>query len=124
MTNYPEGDPAFRGSSAITHEPVVEEERASPVPDSRSLRRPLPLALTATLLAIAGLAVVAGVAVGWQYVIPFAVLAGLVLFFFGFHRAQEAAGATESIPHLGFDEQSEPAEGGAHEDTESSSGRR
>jgi Flp pilus assembly protein TadB len=104
MSPKAQGDPAFRGSRAITHEPVIEEERPSPLPDARSLKRPFPWALGATFLAIAAVAVVAGLSVGWQYAIPFAVLAGLILFFVGFHRAQRLT-SSESVPRLDFDQQ-------------------
>jgi hypothetical protein len=99
-----EGDPAFRGSGAITHEPVIEDERPSPLPDSENLRRPFPWAVGATLLAIAVVAVVAGVAVGWQYMIPFAVLAVLILAFLAFNRAHRLT-SDDSVPRVDFDRQ-------------------
>jgi Flp pilus assembly protein TadB len=104
MTRKLEGDPAFRGSGAITHEPVIEDERASPLPGADNLRRPFPWAVAATLLVFAGVAVVAGLAVGWQYAIPFVVLAALILVFLAFNRAHRLTD-DDSVPRLDFDKQ-------------------
>jgi hypothetical protein len=82
----PVGDPAFAGSDAITHEPVVEEERAELAHPER-LRGPFPWAVGAMVVAFVALAVLAGVAVGAQYAIPFVVLGALILGFVLFHRA-------------------------------------
>jgi hypothetical protein len=142
------GDPAFAGDDRITHEPVIEQDRESPVPDSDTLRRPFPWAVIATVLVVLGVAIVAGASVGWQYAIPFAVLGALIGVFLGVHRAQgrmatvdypegraedaAAADAENPVPHLGFDEETQlgasseqsDAERAAHADVERSPGRR
>ena len=56
--DQPVGDPAFAGDERITHEPVVEEERASALPASPA-RRPFPWAIAAVVVAFAVAAVVA-----------------------------------------------------------------
>lgn len=75
------GDPAFEGSDAITHEPVVEEERASPLPDPDSLRHPFPWAVGAVVVALAVAAVIAGAAAGWLFAIPILIVDAIVLAF-------------------------------------------
>jgi hypothetical protein len=85
----PVGDPAFRDDpGAITHAPIREEERgAAGRPNGSSAGRLDPRDAQTYVwpfaaIVLVGLAVVAGVAAGWAYAIPFAVLAGLAGFFF------------------------------------------
>ena len=131
------GDPAFAGDDRITHEPVVEEERPSPLPggDGDGLRRPFPWAVMGIALAFAVAAVVAGIAAGGAYVIPFVVVAALVIGFVVSHRAYARSrpdSDSAAIPNVDFDaetplgasaEQSD-AERQAHADPEPSTGRR
>lgn len=133
------GDPAFAGDDRITHEPVVEEERPSPLPgggrDGDALRRPFPWAVAGVVLAFAVAAAVAGVAVGAVYVIPFVVVAALVLGFIVSHREyarRQPDSDRAPIPTVDFapdtplgatDEKSD-AERQAHSDPEPSTGRR
>lgn len=146
-SEQPRGDPSFQGDERITHEPVVEQERESPLPEREVLRRPFPWAVTAVVLAFAGTATVAVVAAGGSYVIPFLVVAGLTVGFVVTHwllsrrstarypegRAQDlaAADSEDSVPSMGFDErtalgasseQSE-SERAAHADPNQSTGR-
>lgn len=84
------GDPAFRDDDAITHAPIREDERGEGADDRgsrvdpRSVETYLWPGLAAVVVA---LAVVAGVTAGWAYAIPFAVVAGLAILFFGTHGA-------------------------------------
>ena len=133
------GDPAFAGDDRITHEPGVEEERASPLPggdrDGDALRRPFPWAVMGIALAFAVAAAVAGLAAGAEYVIPFVVVAALVIGFVVSHwlytRNRPDSDSTP-IPNVDFDsdtplgattEQSD-AERQAHADPEPSTGQR
>jgi hypothetical protein len=75
------GDPAFEGSDAVTHAPVIEEERFASSPGLAPLKRPFPWVMVAIAAGLAGVAVIAGAAAGWSYTVPFAVLAVLVLGF-------------------------------------------
>jgi heme A synthase len=84
-TDTRRGDPAFAGDDRITHEPVVEEERESPLPDGETVRSPFPWAIGLVALAFVAAGVVAGAAAGWAYTIPFAVVGVLV---FGFALTQ------------------------------------
>jgi hypothetical protein len=77
-TDTRQGDPAYAGDDRITHEPVVEERRESPLPDGESLRRPFPWAVGFVALAFVAAGVLAGAAAGWSYTIPFAVVGVLV----------------------------------------------
>jgi hypothetical protein len=99
------GDPAFAGSSAITHEPVVEEDRPT-IADNEGLRRPFPWIVVFTFAAIAGLALVAGLAAGWAYAIPFVVVAALVAAFIGALRGRRTAPADSesAVPSIDLDE--------------------
>ncbi|HVE69657.1 MAG TPA: hypothetical protein VNB64_13865 [Solirubrobacteraceae bacterium] len=133
------GDPAFAGDDRITHEPVVEEERASPLPggdrEGGALRRPFPWAVMGIALAFAVAAVVAGIDAGGEYVIPFVVVAALVIGFVVSHwlyTRNRPDSDSDPIPNLNFDadtplgatsEQSD-AEHQAHADPEPSTGRR
>jgi hypothetical protein len=144
----PVGDPAFRRSSTITHEPVIEEERESPLPDPAVATRPVPRAVTLVALASLATAVIAGASAGWEYTIPFALLAALLLGFAMTHwalgrraTAERPAGGAEDaaardadnpLPHFGFDDETAlgasaeqaGAEGQAHADMERGPGRR
>jgi hypothetical protein len=117
------GDPAFAGSDQVnvTNAPIDERERGGGS-EHASLRRPFPWAMGILAVALVALAVVAMVAVGAQYGIPFLVLALLFGIFFGTHRllalrktrsyggeAQDrsADDGDDPIPHFGFDEQSQ-----------------
>src|SRR4051812_29408732 len=91
-----QGDPAFREreDAGITQEPIREDERGggrAPYGSSLSERADPRSAETyvwpLALVALLGLTVVAGLTAGWAYAIPFAVFAGLALFFFGSHGA-------------------------------------
>jgi hypothetical protein len=79
------GDPAFAGDDRITHEPVVEEQRESPLPDGEALSSPFPWAIGLVALTFVVAGVLAGAAAGWAYTIPFAVVGVLV---FGFALTQ------------------------------------
>jgi hypothetical protein len=130
-----QGDPAFTGDDRITHEPVVEEERASPLPDAEGLRRPFPFAVVAVAVAFAVAALVSGLAAGAAYAIPFAVVAAIVIGFVVTNRQLSRNRSDDSddpIPNVNFDaetplgatgEQSD-AERQAHADPEPSTGQR
>lgn len=132
----PQGDPAFAGDDRITHEPVVEEERASPLPGGEGgLRRPFPWAVMGVVLAFAVAAVLAGIAAGAEYVIPFVVIAAIVVGFLVSHRAlsrNRTGDSNDPIPSVDFDSQTplgasdeqSDAERQAHADPEPSTGQR
>jgi hypothetical protein len=125
-----QGDPAFAGDDRITHEPVVEEARQSPLPD-----RPFPWAVAGVALAFAVAAIVSGIAAGAVYAIPFVLVAAIVIGFVVTHRGVSrnlSDDSDEPIPNLNFDsetplgataEQSD-AERQAHSDPEPSTGQR
>ena len=90
------GDPAFRDRDdvGITQAPIREEERggARNGDPRRRTERVDPRSAETYVwpfaaVSLIGLAVVAGLAAGWAYAIPFAVFAGLALVFFGGHGA-------------------------------------
>src|SRR4051794_5476528 len=89
-SRQPVGDPAFRDNPRpITHEPIREEERgAGRAPYGSSLgergdpRDAQTYVWPFAAIVLVGLAIVAGVAAGWAYAIPFAVFAGVAAFFF------------------------------------------
>lgn len=88
----PVGDPAFRDDpGAITHEPIREDERGSEQGSPRGARVDPTRAQTYVwpfaAIVLAGLAIVAGLAAGWAYAIPFAVFAALAAVFFLGHGA-------------------------------------
>jgi hypothetical protein len=126
------GDPAFRDDpGAITHEPIREEERGrsrgpngSSVADRVDPGDPQTYVWPFAAIVLVGLAVVAGVAAGWAYAIPFAVFAGVAAFFFlsqgalarlrqhrhgGVEGARQAVvkDSDESIPSTDFGERAE-----------------
>jgi hypothetical protein len=132
MASQPErrGDPAFAGDDRITHEPVVEEERESPLPS-----RPFSWAVAGVVLAFAIAAVVAGVAAGAVYVIPFAVLGAIAVGFVVSHRQisrNRRDDSSDPIPNLDFEadtplgatDESSDAERQAHADPGGSTGQR
>jgi hypothetical protein len=108
-----------------TNAPITEEERAVTREREEALRRPFPWLMVGGMLALAGVAVVAGAMAGWRYLIPFALLALIIGVFVGTHRllgamqtrrysrgagpAEEKAPSDEDdpVPHLGFDEKSQ-----------------
>ena len=101
-----QGDPAFAGDDRITHEPVVEEQRLSPLPGGDGGPRPFPVGATVVALAFAVAAVVAGIAAGGSYTVPFLVLAGLIVGFALLHRAIAAGrsgGSDDPVPNIDFD---------------------
>jgi hypothetical protein len=109
------GDPAFAGDDRITHEPVVEEDRPSPLPDPESLRRPFPWAIVAVVLGFAACAVVAGSSAGWAFGVPFGVVAVLAGAFFGTHWSMgraHPADSRDSVPKVRFDEDDASRPGG------------
>ena len=128
-------DPAFAGDERITHEPVVEEERPSPLPSGERLRRPFPWAVAGVAGAFAVTAVVAGVLAGGAYTIPFAVVAALAIGSVVFHwlvARNRSDDSDDPVPTLSFDadtplgatdEQSD-AQRAAHADPGPSTGRR
>jgi hypothetical protein len=88
-SRQPVGAPAFRDDpGAITHEPIREEERGAGRASGSSLgervdpRDAQTYVWPFAAIVLVGLAVVAGVAAGWAYAIPFAVFAALAVFFF------------------------------------------
>jgi hypothetical protein len=94
------GDPAFQGSDAITHEPVVEEQRPSP---SVGPRRAMTKILLGALVVLVALAVLAGATAGWAYTIPFAIVAALMVMFVAVHsRPRDDQDST--VPNVGFEE--------------------
>src|SRR5688500_386231 len=130
----PQGDPAFAGDDRITHEPIVEEQRQSPLPDADGLRRPFPWAVAGVALAFGVAAVVSALAAGAVYAIPFVVIAAIVIGFVVSHRQlsrNRSDDADDPIPNVDFDAQTplgatdeqSDAEGEAHADPERSTGR-
>jgi hypothetical protein len=90
-TREPVGDPAFRDDpGAITHEPIRESERgagraphgSSSLGDRVDPGDPQTYVWPFAAIVLVGLAIVAGLAAGWAYAIPFAVLGALAVFFF------------------------------------------
>jgi hypothetical protein len=85
-TKEPVGDPAFREDpGAITHAPIREEERGAGsgrTGERVDPRDPQTYVWPFAAIVLVGLAVVAGLAAGWAYAIPFAVFAGVAAFFF------------------------------------------
>jgi hypothetical protein len=126
------GDPAFRDDpGAITHEPIREEARGrgrarngSSVADRVDAGDPQTYVWPFAAIVLVGLAIVAGVAAGWAYAIPFAVFAAMAAFFFlsqgalarvrqqrhgGVEGARRAVveDSDESIPSTDFGERAE-----------------
>jgi hypothetical protein len=114
------GDPAFAGDDRITHEPVVEAERPSPVP-----QRPFPWAVAGVVLAFAVAAVAAGVAAGAAYVIPFVVIGAIAVAFVVGNREvarRRADDHRDPIPTVDFDPESELGATDESSDAEPASG--
>ena len=129
----PTGDPAFRDhdSPNVTAAPIREEERGRGRDGGAGSRRAAvargdaaTYAWWTIAVALAGLAVGAGLTAGWAYAIPFAVFAATVVVFFGSHglvarvrrrryggpeAAHRAAidDSEDSIPALEFAERAE-----------------
>ncbi len=138
-----------RGHQAnITTAPLTEDERQDDREREHDLGRPFPWLAVAAALVLLGLAIVAGLVVGWQYAIAVGVLALVILVFVGGHRAlslaetrrydspgpaKDAAAddAGSPVPNVGFDEQSQlgstaqlsDEEQAAHADMDRSTGQ-
>jgi hypothetical protein len=131
-SEQPVGDPAFRDDpGAITHEPIRESERgAGRAPYRSSVGQRVDPRSAQTYvwpfaaIVLVGLTIVAGLAAGWAYAIPFAVFAGVAIFLFVSHGALAGLRQTrhggvkgarravvedsdESIPSVDFGERAE-----------------
>jgi hypothetical protein len=114
------GDPAFQGSDAITHEPVVEEQRPPP---SLGPRRAMTKVLLGALVVLVALAVLAGATAGWAYMIPFAIVAALLVMFVAAHsHRRDDRGST--VPNVAFEEgpESKPSGEPVHDEVKSPPG--
>ena len=138
---------ARAGRASPTNPPIREDERVVTREREAALRRPFPWVALGGVIVLVGVAAVAVLSAGGRYAISFAILAVVVAVFVGTPRVlgwmqtrryetgraeeKSAADGADSVPHLGFDEQSQlgataqssAEEDQAHTDMERSTGQ-